>query len=127
VYIFSYRLDLSVKLPEWTGSALWGAVAGAIVLAIVGFNWGGWVTGSSASKIANDAANTAVAEALTPYCIAASQADPSLPEISAQLASSGAYLKRGIIEKTGWATPLGSEKSHRQLAEACLIALEKKS
>ena len=96
-------------------------------LAIVGFNWEGWVTGSLASKIARDAANTAVAEALTPYCIAASQADPSLPEISAQLASSGAYLKRGIIEKTGWATPLGSEKSHRQLAEACLIALEKKS
>jgi hypothetical protein len=127
VYIFSYRLDLSVKLPEWTGSALWGAVTGAIVLAIVGFNWGGWVTGSSASKIAKDAANTAVAEALTPYCVAASEADPSLPEISAQLASSGAYLKRGIMEKTGWATPLGSEKSHRQLAEACLIALEKKS
>tara|TARA_X000000950_G_scaffold10090_1_gene11133 strand:- start:66 stop:416 length:351 start_codon:yes stop_codon:yes gene_type:complete len=116
-----------VKLPEWTGSALWGAVAGAIILSIVGFNWGGWVTSSSASKIAKDAANTAVAEALTPYCIAASQADPSLPEISDQLASSGAYLKRGIIEKTGWATPLGSDKSHRQLAEACLIALENES
>ena len=116
-----------MKLPEWTGSALWGAVAGAIILAIVGFNWGGWVTGSSASKIAKDAANTAVAEALTPYCIAASQADPSLPEISDQLASSGAYLKRGIIEKTGWATPLGSDKSHRQLAAACLVALENKS
>ena len=74
-----------------------------------------------------EATDVVVAESLTPYCIAASQADPSLPEISDQLASSGAYLKRGIIEKTGWATPLGSDKSHRQLAEACLVALENES
>ena len=109
------------------GIGILGCRGRGYFLAIVGFNWEGWVTGSLASKIARDAAITTVAEALTPYCIAASQADPSLQEISAQLASSGAYLKRGIIEKTGWATPLGSEKSHRQLAKACLIAFENKS
>ena len=28
--------------------ALWGAVGGGIVLAIIGFAWAGWVTGSTA-------------------------------------------------------------------------------
>ncbi len=31
---------------------LWGAVGGAIVLAIVGFAWGGWVTGGTAQEMA---------------------------------------------------------------------------
>jgi hypothetical protein len=32
--------------------ALWGAVAGAGALAIVGFTWGGWVTGGKADVLA---------------------------------------------------------------------------
>ena len=43
---------------------LWGAVGGAIVLAIVGFNWGGWVTGGTAVAMAKETAATAVAERL---------------------------------------------------------------
>ena len=31
---------------------LWGAVGGAIVLAIIGFVWGGWVTGGTAQEMA---------------------------------------------------------------------------
>jgi hypothetical protein len=38
------------RLPENTSPFLWGAAAGAVALAIVGFNWGGWVTGNSADK-----------------------------------------------------------------------------
>ena len=37
-----------MEIPKETKAAvkpaLWGAAAGAIALAIVGFNWGGWVT-----------------------------------------------------------------------------------
>ena len=42
----------------------WSAVGGAILAAIVGFNWGGWVTGGQAKTLA-DAAVTA---ALVPIC-----------------------------------------------------------
>ena len=39
------------KLPTQTKPFLWGAVAGAIALAIVGFNWGGsGVTGATAER-----------------------------------------------------------------------------
>ena len=38
------------KLPAKTSPFLWGALAGAIALAIVGFNWGGWVTGGTSEN-----------------------------------------------------------------------------
>ena len=34
----------------------WSAVGGAIGLAIVGFNWGGWVTGGAAEAMAKQRA-----------------------------------------------------------------------
>lgn len=55
-----------MKLPEWTGPALWGAVAGGLALAFVGFNWGGWVKGGTALKMSQASSSAAVAEALTP-------------------------------------------------------------
>ena len=44
-----------MKLPENTGAYGWGAAVGAIALAIVGFSWGGWVTGGTATKDAERA------------------------------------------------------------------------
>ena len=35
-----------MKMRPEIKPALMGAVGGAIVLAIVGFNWGGWITGA---------------------------------------------------------------------------------
>ena len=49
---------------------LWGALGGAIVLAIVGFNWGGWVTSGTAVAMAKETAATAVAERLGTICVA---------------------------------------------------------
>ena len=43
---------------------LWGAVAGAIALAIVGFTWGGWVSAGTAKAQADAAGWTA----LLPIC-----------------------------------------------------------
>ena len=40
-------MDISQETKATARSVLWGAVAGAIALAIVGFSWGGWVTGGA--------------------------------------------------------------------------------
>ncbi len=48
---------------------LWGAVGGGIVLAIIGFALGGWVTGSSAQKSAEELAQRAVVARLEPICV----------------------------------------------------------
>ncbi|MDC1001055.1 hypothetical protein OAS89_01060 [Alphaproteobacteria bacterium] len=75
-----------MELPKWTVPSLQGAVAGAVALAIIGFNWGGgWVTESTASKMTQEASNSAVAAALMPHCIARSVADPASADIIAAL------------------------------------------
>ena len=58
-----------MQLPTWLKPALLGAGVGAIALAIVGFSWGGWVTGGSEKDMALMQSNVAVAAALTPYCV----------------------------------------------------------
>ena len=112
-----------MQLPEWTKPALLGAGAGAIALAIFGFNWGGWVTGGTASEMSSNRSVAAVATALTPYCVQSSESDPTSAIVLAELNEAATYKRRGIVEKAGWATPLGAEKADRALAESCAAAL----
>ena len=108
-----------MTFPEWTKPALLGAGAGAIALAIFGFNWGGWVTGGSATKMSDKSTAAAVAAALTPYCVRMSETDPNAATVLADLKSASSFKRRGVIEDSGWATPLGSENYNRALATSC--------
>jgi len=83
------------------------------------------VTGSSATEMSGKDSMAAVAMALTPYCVQNSKDDPNSTDLMAQLKKATTYQRRGIVEKAGWATPLGAEKPDRALAEACQIALTK--
>jgi pimeloyl-ACP methyl ester carboxylesterase len=112
-----------MKFPVWLSPALYGAAGGALALAIVGFSWGGWVTGSTAMKMSDKAVETAVVSSLTPYCLAQSQRDPNATQVLADLEAAKSYNRRDIVEKAGWATPLGEEKPNRDLAVACVKAL----
>ncbi|MGV8830491.1 MAG: hypothetical protein ACOH2N_00825 [Devosia sp.] len=112
-----------MQIPEWTKPALYGAATGAVALAIVGFSWGGWLTGGSAQEIASNQSATDVAAALTPYCVAQSKTDANRVTVMADLADASTYSRRGIVEKAGWATPLGADSPNRDLAEACVQAL----
>ena len=60
---------------------------------------------------------------MTPYCVALSKSDPKSVEILAELKAAPTYSRRGVIEKAGWATPLGAEKPNSDLAKACDVAL----
>ena len=112
-----------MKIPAWTKPALYGAGVGAIVCAIVGFSWGGWVTGGSAKDIAAKQSVAAVASALTPYCLQQAGADPATIDTMAALKAASTYNRRGIVEKAGWATPLGADKPNLELAQACQLKL----
>ncbi|BCH32620.1 hypothetical protein MesoLjLc_45500 [Mesorhizobium sp. L-8-10] len=112
-----------MKSPEWTIPALYGAGAGAIALAIVGFTWGGWVTSGTAQKLAENASVNAVVAVMTPYCVAQSKSAPNSVEVLAALKAANSYDRREIIEKAGWATPLGSSTPNRELAISCNTAL----
>jgi len=103
--------------------ALYGAVAGAIALAVVGFGWGGWVTGGKAARMASDQARVEVVAALVPICIEKSKRDPQVAETLAALKEASSYKRSDILMKAGWATMPGSSDPDRQLASACIEQL----
>jgi hypothetical protein len=108
-----------MKIPEATKPALWGAVAGAVALAIVGFTWGGWMTGGSAVEMASKQAETAVVAVLAPICVERFQQDPNSAEKLAALKETTSYKQADFIEEGGWATMAGSEEPSPGTARAC--------
>lgn len=68
-----------MKILPGLKPAVWGAVVGAVGIAVVGFSTLGWTLGSTADRMANERAAVAVVAALTPICVAKfeAQADVS--------------------------------------------------
>ena len=58
-----------MEAPSQLKPVLWGAVGGAVALGIIGFTWGGWVTGSKADLLAREQVQAALVEVLTPICV----------------------------------------------------------
>ncbi len=114
------------KLPAETKPFLWGAAAGAIALAFVGFNMGGWVTGGTSEKVAAARADVAVVSALTPICVAQFQKSPKAQASLAALKETSNYEQAEYVSKGGWATMPGSTtEPSRDVASACAEALNK--
>lgn len=98
---------------------LMGAVGGAVALAIVGFSWGGWVTGGTAEKIADGRAKAAVVAALAPICVVQFQQESGFDTKLSELNETRSYQRAAFIEKGGWATMPGHEKADKDVAKAC--------
>jgi len=108
---------------KWTYS-LWGAAAGAAALAVIGFTWGGWMTGGNAEAMAQKRSQTAVVAVLTPICIQRFQANANAPVKLAELKNIGvSWLRRDYIVNGGWAT-FGQERPF-ELADVCAEALNR--
>src|SRR6476619_6453504 len=107
----------------WTYS-LWGAAAGAAAVAIVGFTWGGWVTGGQAEAMTLKRSEAAVVAALTPICIERFQGNANASANLVALKNiSQSWSRRDYIVSGGWAT-FGQSRPF-ELAEACAEALNK--
>jgi pimeloyl-ACP methyl ester carboxylesterase len=117
-------MEISRETKAAVRPALWGAVAGAIALAIVGFSWGGWVTGGTAETLAKNSAAMAVVAALTPICVEkfrqAADASANLVEMKK---ATYAWDQSKFVEKGGWATMPGSAAPNSAVAKACAESL----
>ena len=112
-----------MQIPVWLKPGLWGAASGAIVMAIVGFSQLGWKTEGTAEQLAQDRANTAVVEALVPFCVAKAQMDTQQAALASFQAEQSSYSRSDLVVKAGWAT-LGIAKSpDSSLARACSAKL----
>lgn len=121
--VFPLAEEAKMNSPEWLKPGLKGAAVGAAALAIVGFTWGGWVTGGTAKQMAADQARLEVVAALVPICIEQSSQDPQVVERLAQLKDAINYQRADMLMKAGWATMPGSSDPNRNVAKACLEKL----
>lgn len=110
--------------PEWLKPGIFGAVAGAAFVAIVGFSWGGWMTGGSATKMASDMAEEEVVAALVPFCVDKSRTDSQRVAKLATIRDASTYKRRDAVMATGWATLPGADGPDRDVAQACLKGLD---
>jgi len=108
-----------MEIPAGLKPGLWGAVAGAIGMAIVGFSQLGWVTTATSEKQAQETAGTAVVAALLPYCVIKAQADPNPATLAKFQAEQSSYSRADIVMKAGWASQDGKTTGNDALARAC--------
>ena len=105
----------------------WSAVGGAIVLAVVGFNWGGWVTGGAAAAMAKDIAADAVADRLGSICVAQFNHDSDKSSKVKEMKEKDPWDKARYIEKQSWAIMPGDDKADSKVADSCAKLLAAKA
>ena len=100
-----------MNYPDRLKPYVLGAASGAALAMVVGFTWGGWMTGSDARQMSKTMSHDNVIAALVPICVAKANADSS---------------REAKLEtiRDGWATMPGTEIPNRDLAQACFDALE---
>ena len=109
-----------MKIYPGLKPAVWGAVVGAVGIAVVGFSTLGWTLGSTADRMANERAEVAVVAALTPICVAKFEAQADASKKLAQFKGvATSWDQSSFIENGGWATMPGSATPNSAVAHAC--------
>ncbi len=104
---------------------LWSAIGGAIVLAIIGFNWGGWVLGSTSLKTGEKMAEEAVVSRLASICVEQFRQDSEKVQKLKEMKAKDDWKRGDYVEETGWATMPGEKKPNSEVAGKCAEKLMK--
>lgn len=103
---------------------VWACAGTAVATMIVGFTWGGWVTGGTSRDLASTAGTAARVELAGEICVERFNAAPNSAARLVELkAITSASAKRQFVESGGWATMPGQTDPDRRGAEACAVAL----
>ncbi len=102
------------------GIWFWSSVACVAATIVIGFSWGGWVTGGTATQLATDAATGASAQMAAADCIVRFK---NGPDATAQLAAlkkaDSSYEQADLIKRNGWTTMPGSKDPVEGAADIC--------
>ena len=93
----------------------WSVVATIVLTMIVGFAWGGWITGGTAQKMTNDA----VTQRLSLICVGQYNQDPQKDQKLTELQDISSYQRDDYVKEQGWATMPGEEKPDNKVADGC--------
>ena len=101
------RRTLSQRFQQYQASktVLFWACAGSVIVAtIVGFSWGGWVTGGTAREMVEDSAAQARQELAAVMCVDRFMAAPDVGvQLTALQEITSSYAQSKFVEEGGWA------------------------
>lgn len=113
-----------MNTPEWIKPGIYGALVGGALVGIFGFSVGGWVTGGTANDMAMEMSRDDVVASMVPVCLDMAQSDPARVSKLATIRDTSTFQRRNAVMEAGWATMPGTETPDRDLALACLTALD---
>jgi hypothetical protein len=103
---------------------VWACLVTAVATIVIGFNWGGWITGGTSRTAAAAAGDIARGELASAVCV---QRFNAAPDAAAKLiefkAITDSYKKRQFVEAGGWATMPGQTSPDSRSVEGCATAL----
>lgn len=97
----------------------WACAACAVATIVVGFTWGGWVTGASAREMAMKAAAEGRASVVAALCVDKFAKGADVGAKLVALKATDSWRRNEFIEKGGWVTLPGVEKPMAGAAEIC--------
>src|SRR5438270_515841 len=109
----------AMKIHPSVKPAVWGAVVGAAAISFVGFSQLGWTLGSTADRLANERADSAIVGVLAPICVEKFQQQSDSATKLIEFKKAASWDQRSLIEKAGWAVMPGTDKSNSAVATAC--------
>ncbi len=86
---------------------------------IIGFTWGGWVTGRTARNIAEVMAEDAVVRRLAPICVLQFKKDPGKDQKLKELKETSTWQRGEYVKNQGWATMPGEKEPESKVADEC--------
>lgn len=101
----------------------WTSAGCAAAAVMAGFVWGGWVTGGTASELANKAERSGRAELAATICTERFIAGIDSSVKLASLKSADSWKRNEMIEKGGWVTMSGMKEPIPGAAELCVRQL----
>jgi hypothetical protein len=107
------------SMPVGTKPFSLGALAGAVLVAWIGFDALGWKSSSTAEALSKRQAETAVAAAYASLCSEQFKKGSQFSVQLATLAKTERYSRGEVLAKSGWATMAGSKEPHPGVAQLC--------
>lgn len=101
----------------------WCCVASAVVTMIIGFSWGGWVTGATARSMAQVSGDDAVVKRLAPMCVVRFTQDPGKDQKFKEVSDVDTWQRGEYVKKQGWATMPGEQEPDGRVADECVKLL----
>ena len=111
------------KLQASKTQVFWACAACIVATLIVGFTWGGWVTGGTATQMAAKAASDARAQLASTVCVERFVKGPDATAQLAALKGSDLWKRDTFIEAGGWTTLAGMKEPVAGAANLCVQQL----